>query len=118
MVADVRTDRPLAARSSGPAAVRDLSDDEMYAAIEARRPFDGATFFVAVRTTRIYCRPGCPARTPMRKNVTFFATPDEAEAAGYRACLRCRPRGLSRTDADAELVRRVCRYIECAADET
>jgi AraC family transcriptional regulator of adaptative response/methylated-DNA-[protein]-cysteine methyltransferase len=93
-------------------------DDVLYAAIAARKPIDGLTFFVAVRTTRIYCRPGCPARTPMRKNVQFFATQDEAEAAGFRACLRCRPRDPSRADADADLVRRACRYVECAAEET
>ena len=94
------------------------TEDEMYEAIAARRPIPGVTFFVAVRTTGIYCRPGCPARTPLRKNVTFFASPEEAERAGFRACLRCRPREASRTDADAELVRRACRYVECAADET
>jgi AraC family transcriptional regulator of adaptative response/methylated-DNA-[protein]-cysteine methyltransferase len=54
----------------------------------------------------------------MRKNVCFFASQDEAEAAGFRACLRCRPRDASRADADAELVRRACRYVECAAEET
>lgn len=52
--------------------------------------FDGQ-FVTAVRTTRIYCRPGCPARTPHRANVTFFATPAAAQAAGYRACRRCLP---------------------------
>ncbi|HEX5478331.1 MAG TPA: bifunctional DNA-binding transcriptional regulator/O6-methylguanine-DNA methyltransferase Ada [Dehalococcoidia bacterium] len=94
------------------------TEDEMYEAIAARRTIAGVTFFVAVRTTGIYCRPGCPARTPFRKNVTFFASPEEAERAGFRACLRCKPREASRTDADAELVRRACRYVECAADET
>src|SRR3954452_802061 len=52
--------------------------------------FDGR-FFIAVRTTRIYCRPICPARTPKRENVTFFATASAAQEAGYRPCLRCRP---------------------------
>jgi AraC family transcriptional regulator of adaptative response / DNA-3-methyladenine glycosylase II len=54
------------------------------------RRFDGR-FFIAVRTTGIYCRPICPARTPRPENVTFFATPAAAEEAGYRACRRCRP---------------------------
>jgi len=52
--------------------------------------FDGR-FFIAVRTTRIYCRPICPARTPKRENVTFFITATAAQEAGYRPCLRCRP---------------------------
>jgi AraC family transcriptional regulator of adaptative response / DNA-3-methyladenine glycosylase II len=54
------------------------------------RRFDGRIFF-AVTTTGIYCRPICPARTPLRKNVTFFASAAAAEEAGFRPCLRCRP---------------------------
>src|SRR5215204_3454775 len=54
------------------------------------RRFDGR-FFIAVRTTGIYCRPICPARTPKPENVTFFTTPAAAEEAGYRPCRRCRP---------------------------
>lgn len=54
------------------------------------RRFDGRIFF-AVVTTGIYCRPICPARTPLRKNVTFFASAAAAEEAGFRPCLRCRP---------------------------
>ncbi len=52
--------------------------------------YDGV-FVVAVRTTGIFCRPSCPARKPLPRNVTFFATPAEAQAAGFRACKRCRP---------------------------
>ena len=64
---------------------------EMYAALLARdASFDGI-FFVGVRTTGIFCRPICPARKPRRENVEFFATTGEAERAGFRACLRCRP---------------------------
>ncbi|UEM23684.1 hypothetical protein JL100_013400 [Skermanella mucosa] len=51
---------------------------------------DGA-FVYAVRTTGVFCRPSCPARLPKRENIEFFANGAEAEAAGYRACLRCRP---------------------------
>lgn len=68
-----------------------LTDDARYDALVTRdRRFDGV-FFVAVSTTGIYCRPICPARTPARSRCAFYATPVEAEAAGYRACLRCRP---------------------------
>lgn len=52
--------------------------------------FDG-TFFLAVRTTGIYCRPICPARPPAEKNVTYYASAAQAADAGYRPCLRCRP---------------------------
>ena len=48
-------------------------------------------FFVAVRTTKVFCRPGCPARIPRPENVEFFASASAALHAGYRPCLRCRP---------------------------
>src|SRR5437588_3826392 len=55
---------------------------------------DGS-FVLAVRSTHIYCRPSCPARRPLRRNVTFFRTREEAEKQGYRPCLRCRPNEIS-----------------------
>lgn len=65
--------------------------DERYRAISARDTrFDGQ-FVTAVRSTRIYCRPSCPARTPKPENVTFFPTSAAAHEAGYRACKRCLP---------------------------
>ncbi|MEN2740437.1 AlkA N-terminal domain-containing protein [Microbacterium sp. X-17] len=65
--------------------------EERYRAIEARDVrFDGQ-FVTAVRSTGIYCRPSCPARTPKRENVEFFATSAAAHEAGYRACKRCLP---------------------------
>ncbi|HEY5951966.1 MAG TPA: DNA-3-methyladenine glycosylase 2 family protein, partial [Kofleriaceae bacterium] len=68
-----------------------LTDDARYQALTARDArFDGV-FFVGVRTTGIYCRPICPARTPGRNRCEFFATPVLAERAGFRACFRCRP---------------------------
>jgi len=68
-----------------------LDPDRCYRACEAKDArFDG-WFFVAVRTTRIYCRPSCPARTPGRPNVEFHRTAAAAQRAGFRACKRCRP---------------------------
>lgn len=62
-----------------------------YRALQSRDPrFDG-WFFIAVRTTGIYCRPSCPAITPQRRNVTFHPSAAAAQRAGYRACKRCRP---------------------------
>lgn len=67
-----------------------MDHDALYKALRARdKRFDGR-FYVGVRTTGIYCRPVCPAR-PLRKNVQFYKSAAEAEGAGFRACLRCRP---------------------------
>lgn len=68
-----------------------MTFDERYRVIESRDPrFDGQ-FVTAVRTTGIYCRPSCPARTPKPSSVTFYATSAAAHEAGYRACKRCLP---------------------------
>ncbi len=70
-----------------------------YQALRTRdRRFDGR-FFVAVTTTGIYCRPVCPARTPKRGNVRFYACAAAAEEAGFRACRRCRPETAPGTPA-------------------
>lgn len=72
---------------------------QRYRAIDARDPrFDGQ-FFTAVRSTRIYCRPSCPARTPKAANVTFYETSAAAHEAGYRACKRCLPEAVPGTPA-------------------
>ncbi|MFW2512772.1 AlkA N-terminal domain-containing protein [Demequina sp. SO4-13] len=71
-----------------------LDFDRCYSALSARDPrFDGQ-FVVAVRSTRIYCRPSCPARTPKAANCTFFATSAAAHREGYRACRRCLPEAV------------------------
>ncbi|MFO0827218.1 MAG: AlkA N-terminal domain-containing protein [Phycisphaerales bacterium] len=83
-----------------------LDSDQCYAALAARdRRFDGQ-FFVGVRTTRIYCRPVCPARTPRADRCRFFASAPAAELAGFRPCLRCRPElapGCAPIDASSRL---------------
>jgi AraC family transcriptional regulator of adaptative response/methylated-DNA-[protein]-cysteine methyltransferase len=79
--------------------------------------FDGA-FVYAVRSTGIYCRPGCASRRPRRAQVIFFITPEAAGRAGFRACLRCKPElsatagGLLETEPRGALIRRVCRELE------
>jgi AraC family transcriptional regulator of adaptative response / DNA-3-methyladenine glycosylase II len=71
--------------------VLDLDHDACYRAIKARDArFDGR-LFVGVKTTGIYCRPICPARTPKQTSCTFFANAAAAQEAGFRSCLRCRP---------------------------
>jgi AraC family transcriptional regulator, regulatory protein of adaptative response / methylated-DNA-[protein]-cysteine methyltransferase len=71
---------------------------------------DGA-FVFAVSSTGIFCRPSCPARRPRRENVQFFDQTLQAEQAGYRACLRCRPKAVDGNPQSA-LVQAICRYIE------
>ncbi len=63
----------------------------------ARDPAADGTFVYAVRSTKVFCKPSCPSRRPTRRNVSFFTLPSEAEAAGYRACLRCRPNDVAST---------------------
>ena len=88
--------------------------DRIWQAIEAGDArFDG-WFFCGVKTTGIYCRPSCPARTPKRENVCFFPSAAAAQAAGFRACKRCRPDatpGSPEWDLRADLVGRAMRLI-------
>jgi AraC family transcriptional regulator of adaptative response / DNA-3-methyladenine glycosylase II len=92
----------------------DLDHDRCYAAVASRDPrFDG-WFVTGVTSTGIYCRPSCPAITPRRRNVTFFATAAAAHAAGFRACKRCRPDaapGSPEWDLRADVVGRAMRLI-------
>ncbi|MGA4543598.1 AlkA N-terminal domain-containing protein [Uniformispora flossi] len=85
-----------------------------YQAISSRDSrFDGR-FYTAVSSTGIYCRPSCPARTPKPENVSFYGTAAAAQAAGFRACKRCRPEaspGSPDWDIRADLVGRALRLI-------
>ncbi|MGE0719533.1 MAG: bifunctional transcriptional activator/DNA repair enzyme AdaA, partial [Alphaproteobacteria bacterium] len=69
-------------------------------------------FVYGVRTTGVFCRPGCPSRRPRRENVDFFTMPEAARAAGFRACRRCRPETVAPADERVALVRRACALIE------
>jgi AraC family transcriptional regulator of adaptative response / DNA-3-methyladenine glycosylase II len=96
----------------------DLDDDARYRALCAHDArFDGR-FFVAVRSTGIYCRPICRVRTPRRENCRFYGLAAQAEQAGYRPCLRCRPelapldRHWSSEDAGAVLVQHATRLLD------
>jgi len=77
------------------------------------RRADGS-FVLAVRSTHIYCRPSCPARRPLRRNVTFYRTREEAEKQGYRACLRCRPNEIA---ASVALVQRAAGQLGRSDEE-
>ncbi len=87
------------------------------AVLDGNPGFDGA-FVLAVRTTGIYCRPTCPARTPKRENVSFLPSPEAARAAGFRACKRCRPDDAHRDSETVAAMRALCRHIDGHLDET
>jgi AraC family transcriptional regulator of adaptative response / DNA-3-methyladenine glycosylase II len=91
-----------------------LDHERCYRAVAGRDArFDG-WFFTAVHTTGIYCRPSCPARTPLARNVAFFTTAAAAQSAGFRACRRCRPDavpGSPEWDVRADVVARAMRLI-------
>ncbi|MGD8320865.1 MAG: bifunctional DNA-binding transcriptional regulator/O6-methylguanine-DNA methyltransferase Ada [Gemmatimonadota bacterium] len=86
-------------------------------AVVERDPSLAGRFVYAVSTTGIYCRPGCSSRTPRRENVDFYPSPKVAEAAGYRPCKRCRPRG-ERASSALRSVRAACAYLDEHVDET
>jgi len=75
----------------------------------------GADFLYAVTTMGVYCRPACPSPRPLRKNTRFFRTPPEAEAAGFRACKRCDPKG-ERARIAQDVVRDASAFIEASED--
>ncbi len=95
-----------------------LDHDACYRAICARDArFDGR-LYIGVRTTGIYCRPICPARTPLSRNITFYPTAAAAQEAGFRPCLRCRPEtapDLAAWRGTSNTVQRAMRLIEMGA---
>ena len=100
-------------RSARMANVARLDADTAWAAFMRRdRAWDGRVIG-AVKTTGIYCKPSCPARRPKRENVEFFSTGEEARAAGYRSCQRCKPDQGGR---DREAVGRAVKLIEQAEE--
>jgi AraC family transcriptional regulator of adaptative response/methylated-DNA-[protein]-cysteine methyltransferase len=86
-------------------------DNGRWEAISQRDRSSDGRFVYAVRTTGVYCRPSCAARPAHRRNVRFFETPALAEAAGFRACKRCRPNSKSAEVVNAEIVARACELI-------
>jgi AraC family transcriptional regulator, regulatory protein of adaptative response / methylated-DNA-[protein]-cysteine methyltransferase len=92
----------------------ETSRDPRWAAVVARDRQADDQFFYSVKTTGVYCRPSCGARTPRPENVRFHATAAEAEQAGFRPCQRCRPDQPPLAERHAALVARLCRQIEGA----
>ena len=92
------------------------NDDDRWAAVVSRDRSADGLFYYSVRTTGVYCRPGCAARLARRENVRFHASPDEAERAGFRPCLRCRPNEPGLAKQRAAAVAKACRLIETAEE--
>jgi AraC family transcriptional regulator of adaptative response/methylated-DNA-[protein]-cysteine methyltransferase len=88
------------------------TDDARWNAIERRDRSADGTFYYSVHTTGVYCRPSCPSRLARREHIAFHATCEEAEAAGFRACKRCRPNGTALAERQAAAVAKACRLIE------
>src|ERR1700728_4915905 len=99
-----------------PAIRSQAADERRWNAVLARDPARDGEFVFAVSSTGVYCRSSCPARRPRRENVRFFLTSEQAEEAGYRACLRCRPKSF-RGNAESNGVKAICRFIEQHLDE-
>ena len=84
-----------------------ISEEQCWKARDERDPaFDGR-FFIGVVSTGIYCRPSCPSRRALRRNIRFYQTAAEAEKAGLRPCLRCRP-----LESPSAAIQDLCRFIE------
>ena len=93
-----------------------LSDEHRWNAVLRRDQTADGSFVYAVASTGIYCRPSCPSRRPRRGQVRFFPDPDQAEVAGYRACLRCTPRAPE--TENRRRVRLAREYLDSHLDET
>jgi AraC family transcriptional regulator of adaptative response/methylated-DNA-[protein]-cysteine methyltransferase len=87
-------------------------DEARWQVVLAREVCSNEQFVYAVRSTGVYCRPGCPSRRPRRQNVVFFPIPDAAERAGFRPCRRCRPEQPRATSPQIKMIYRACRLIE------
>jgi AraC family transcriptional regulator, regulatory protein of adaptative response / methylated-DNA-[protein]-cysteine methyltransferase len=88
-----------------------LDVDQCWKALESRDAGASRGFFYGVRTTGVYCRPGCTSRLPLRKNTAFFETPEAAEAAGLRPCKRCRPTEDSSGARHVAAVEKACALL-------
>jgi AraC family transcriptional regulator of adaptative response/methylated-DNA-[protein]-cysteine methyltransferase len=93
-------------------ALHDTAADPRWAAVVARDAAVDGHFVYAVKTTGVFCRPSCAARTPKPENVSFHLSPADARAAGFRPCLRCRPEEPPLAARHAATVAAACRLID------
>lgn len=92
------------------------ADDRRWSSVLARDPAADGSFVYAVRTTGVYCRPSCPSRRAKPENVCFWPGWEEAEKAGFRACRRCKPKGIGLQQQHAAVVAEICRTIDGAEE--
>jgi len=92
------------------------NDEDRWAAVVRRDRGAEGVFYYSVRTTGVYCRPSCAARLARRENVRFHSSCEEAEAAGFRPCKRCRPNEAGLREQRAAIVAKACRLIETAEE--
>lgn len=109
--------RRPASKKSYMMEAKPLDPDSCWRAVLARDVTYDGRFVFAVVTTGVYCKPSCPSRHALRRNVRFFAGPDEAEHAGFRPCLRCQPRVPIAEHTHAARIAELCTYIEQHAEE-
>jgi AraC family transcriptional regulator, regulatory protein of adaptative response / methylated-DNA-[protein]-cysteine methyltransferase len=88
-----------------------LNFEECWTAVENRDAAADGNFFYGVRTTGVYCRPGCASRRPLRLNTVFFETAQAAEAAGFRSCKRCRPTDESAASRHVAAIEKACALL-------
>jgi AraC family transcriptional regulator, regulatory protein of adaptative response / methylated-DNA-[protein]-cysteine methyltransferase len=96
-----------------PAAIPRKAAERFWQATMHRDPRADGSFVFAVRSTRVYCRPSCPARRPLRHNTLFFRTAQDAERQGFRPCRRCRPKNQ---DSATSLVRQAAAAIAASTE--
>ena len=94
-----------------------MNDEERWQAVQARDSRYRGRFVYGVRSTRIYCQPGCPSKLPVKKGVRFFPTPETAEENGYRPCKRCSPKDSDRFNGQVRQVEKVCKLIDSHTEE-
>jgi len=87
-------------------------------AVQRRDRTCNGRFWFSVKTTGVYCLPSCAARPALRRNVAFHASPDAAEAAGFRACKRCKPRDWQADVGLSKPVARACQLFDSTASDT
>ena len=95
-----------------------LNQDECWNSLLQHGKTCDGQFYIGVLTTGVYCRPSCPARRPLRKNVRFYETPAQAANDGLRPCLRCRPLDASMADAHTAAMGSLCEYIKQNLERT
>jgi AraC family transcriptional regulator, regulatory protein of adaptative response / methylated-DNA-[protein]-cysteine methyltransferase len=95
----------------------EMNDEQRWTAVAGRDRRADGSFYYAVTSTGVFCRPSCPSKRPRRDRVRFFATPSDAEEAGYRPCLRCHPSSTTQESGASTAIRRAAMYLTAHVDQ-